>query len=74
MERYCALANTHVYEVSTPCVNDHQFNEINLKQLETFASLLANSLDTFLLSTHRKAGHVMHSELSRNGIDPATND
>ena len=36
VERYCELANKtaeQLYKVSTPCIDDHQFNEEELKSM-----------------------------------------
>ena len=42
VERYCELANNttqQLYKVSTPCIDDHQFKEEELKSVEELSKI-----------------------------------
>ena len=56
VERYCELANKttqQLYKVSTPCIDDHHFNEEELKSVgELSKSMLSNCSEMLKLGTN----------------------
>ena len=58
VERYCELANKttqQLYEVSTPCIDDHHFKEEGLKSVGELSQVCSQFCSEMLiLGTHWK--------------------
>ena len=66
VERFCELANKttqQLYKVSTPCIDDHQFKEEELKSVEELSKICSQIVsEMFILGTKWKTWYSMVSE------------
>ena len=72
VERYCELANKkveQVYEVSSPCLDDHQFMQEELESAGEFCEVCSqivlkclywHELDDMTSSESQQAGEISH--------------
>ena len=83
VERYCELANKttqQLYKVSTPCIDDHHFQEEELKSVGELSKVSSqNFLKCLYLARIGRPDYSMVSEQIctinyKNGPKPVTND
>ena len=81
VERYCELAKKttqQLYKVSTPCINDHQFKEEELKSVGDLSTYV-HKLSWHVYIWHELVDHISYGQStnlhvrSQNGPEHVTN-